>query len=517
MDTKNRLFRSASVVALMTLLSRITGFVRDLVTAMMFGAGSEFDAFVVAFKIPNFMRRLFGEGAFSQAFVPIMSELKTRASDESVREFVARVAGSLSLILLLVVAVTEMIAPLIISVVAPGFLRDPLRYQHAVSLLRMLLPYLWLISMTAFSAGVLNTCRRFAIPALTPAMLNIAITVTALWLAPHFAEPIYVLGVGVLVGGVLQLSLQLPLMARLGFLVWPRLGFYDANVKRVMKLMVPALFGVSVAQISLLIDNFFASFLPQGSISWLYYSDRLTYLPLGVIGVALATVVLPALSQQHAQKSAREYSATLDWALKVALLIGLPAALGLYLLAGPILSTLINYGRFTDTDVLMTRQSLQAFAFGLPAFMSVKVLASGFYSRQNIKTPVKIAAVAVLVNVGLILLLIHPLRHAGLALATSLASWFNCFMLMVLLLRTKIYTPSDEWKDFLLAISLALLAMVAVISYGHGDMQQWFAWHVLARVSHLAIIILAALIVYFSVLALLGIRFRDIRSPRLAE
>ena len=352
----------------MTLISRIMGFIRDVVLATIFGAGLAFDAFAFAFKIPNFMRRLFGEGAFSQAFVPVLAEYRTQRSHQEVREFINRIAGTLALALLFVIILAEIIAPFIIMVFAPGFIHDPTRFQYATHMIRVTFPYLLLIGLTAFCGAILNTFSRFAVPAFTPVLLNFVMIAVALWWSPHAKVPIYVLAWGVLLGGVAQLLAQLPFLKRIQVFPMPKWQWRDPGVTRVLKLMVPALFGVSVAQISLLIDNFFASFLPAGSISWLYYSDRLTYLPLGVIGVALATVVLPNLSRHHSENSHEAYSKTVDWALRLVILVGMPAAVGLFILAGPLIATLFHHGAFTAVDVYMTRRSFWAVFVGVPLF-----------------------------------------------------------------------------------------------------------------------------------------------------
>ena len=501
----------------MTLISRFLGFARDVVLAIIFGAGPAFDAFVVACKIPNFMRRLFGEGAFAQAFVPVLSEYRSNRTTEEVCEFINHIAGSLGTALLVVVALAEIIAPIIIMVFAPGFVRDPVRLTYATYMLRITSPYLLLIALTAFAGATLNTFGRFAVPAFTPVLLNVAMIAVAWFWAPCASTPIYVLAWGVLIGGVLQLVIQFPFMYRLGILPIPQWQWRDLGVLRVLKLMVPALFGVSVAQISLLIDNLFASFLPAGSISWLYYSDRLTYLPLGVIGVALATVVLPHLSRQYSTKSPAAYSATLDWALRVAMLIGVPAAVGLFILAGPLLATLIYHGAFTAGDVIMARKSLWAFSVGLPGFMLVKILASAFYSRQSIKTPVKIAAITVWVNLILNALLIHQLAHAGLALATSLASSFNAILLLYFLLRRSIYVPVPHWAKLIFQLIFANVAMAFVIAWFSGEMSCWLAWSIGERAWHLTVVILLGFMTYLVALGTLGLRLRDFRPPVIID
>lgn len=498
----------------MTLVSRLLGFLRDIVFAMIFGAGPGFDAFVVAFKIPNFMRRLFAEGAFSQAFVPILAQYKEQQSPADLKLFVARVAGCLLFSALLVVLLVELLAPWVVLLFAPGFHDDPTRLHLAKSMLHITFPYLLLITLTAFAGAILNTYHRFALPAFAPVLLNVSLILVTWFWAQHTAHPALTLCYGVLLGGLLQVLVQLPSVKSLGLLVWPQLVWRDAGVQRLLKLMLPALFGVSVAQIGLLVDNMFASFLPTGSISWLYYSDRLTYLPLGVIGVALATVVMPHLASQHARGSQDQYKAILDWALRMAILIGLPAALGLFILATPILATLIQRGAFSVHDTLMSARSLRAFALGLLAFMLIKVLASAFYSRQEIKTPVKIAAVALVINVLLNFLLIKPLAHAGLALATSLAAWVNVIFLWAVLIKQGHYRWQAAWRKFAVQIAAASGVMAFYLFYFKGSVATWLSWHIMARVGHLAWLIVSALVLYVAVLLLFGMRKHSIRAPR---
>lgn len=506
-----KLLRSTAVVSLLTLLSRVFGLLRDIIFALVFGAGAAFDAFVVAFKLPNFMRTLFAEGAFSQAFVPVLSEYRSQQTQNDVKAFLNHIAGLLGLALTVTVLLVEIAAPIVILIFAPGFVHDSLRYEYATHMLHITFPYLILIGLTAFSGATLNTYGRFAIPALTPVVLNLTLISVAWFWAPHTAMPIYTLAWGVLLGGGLQLLLQLPFLYRLNLLPNPRLLWSDAGVRRVLKLMIPALFGVSVGQISLLMDNFFASFLQSGSISWLYYSDRLIYLPQGVIGVALATVVLPSLSRYHSENHQESYVKTLDWALRAALLIGVPAALGLFVLASPILATLVYHGAFNAFDVIMTTKSLQAFTLGLPAFMWVKILASAFYARQDIKTPVKVAAIAVLLNVVLNLVLIYPLAHAGLALATAITAIVNAFGLWITLYRRKILKLCSGWGLLLLRLGVANVLMVTVVILLSGSVQQWLDWRLIERVWHLTLVILAGFFVYASCLLLCGVRKKDFR------
>jgi len=505
------LVKSTTVVSSMTLLSRILGFVRDMVCAYLFGATAAFDAYLVAFKIPNFMRRLFAEGAFSQAFVPVLAEYQQTHSEDKVKAFVNHMAGTLGTVLLLFCLLGIIFAPLIVIIFAPGFIHDPYRFSLATHMLRVTFPYLFLISLVAFSGAVLNTYSRFAAPAFTPVLLNVAIITAAVWFTSYFTEPVIALAWGVTAGGVLQLLFQLPFLQRIRMLPKPKFAWRDAGVRRVLKLMVPALFGVSVAQISLLIDTIFASFLAAGSISWLYYSVRLTYFPLGVFGVALATVVLPHLSRKHANKATGEFSASLDWALRSLLVVGIPAGIGLLLLAGPLLTTLFQYDKFNAFDVLMSRESLWAYSIGLPAFMLVKVLAAGFYSRQNIKTPVKIAAIALGTNIVLNFALVFSLKHAGLALATSLASSLNALLLFVYLLREKVYQPQPGWGVYGLRLLLANGLMAVVLWFASPRLQQWLDWRWYDRLWHLLALIAAAIVVYFISLWLSGLRLRHFK------
>ncbi|OGT41146.1 MAG: murein biosynthesis integral membrane protein MurJ [Gammaproteobacteria bacterium RIFCSPHIGHO2_12_FULL_40_19] len=508
-----KLVRSTSTVAIFTLLSRIMGFLRDIILASIFGAGGLFDAFVVAFRLPNFLRRLFGEGAFAQAFVPILAEQRTTRSHEEVQDFVNHVAGTLSFIVCGVVILAEIFAPLVIMIFTPGFVHDPVRFQVTEHLFHIMFPYLLLIVLTALAGAILNTYGIFAAPAFTPILLNIALIGVALLWAPHTSQPIYVLGWGVMLGGFAQLFIQIPFLKRIQLIPRFKLGFRDVGVTRVMKRMLPALFGVSVAQIGLLIDNVFASFLPQGSISWLYYSDRLIYFPLGIIGVALATVVMPYLSRNHAEKDEKIFSATLDWALRCTLFIGLPSAVGLFVLAGPILSTLIQYGKFNSFDVVMTAKSLSAFAVGLPGFMLIKILASAFYSRQNIGTPVRVGAIAMLANIILNFILVFPLKHAGLALATSLSSLVNTTLLWMLLAKQNIFIPSKVWGKTIFQLIVSNGIMAACIDFLAGPLTPWLTWSVFTRITHLLLILCVGMLSYFVVLGLTGLRVRHFRSP----
>lgn len=505
---RKALIKSTSVFSGMTFLSRILGFVRDMIVAHIFGATGMTDAFFVAFKIPNFMRRLFAEGAFSQAFVPVLAEYKEKRGHDQLQTFVNHIAGTLGGILFVVTVVGVFAAPLLIMLFSPGFPHDGSRFDLASDMLRITFPYILFISLTAFASGILNTYNRFAGPAFTPVFLNLSMIAAALCLAPHMAQPITALAWGVFVGGVLQLLFQYPFLRYIRLIPKPRWGWRDSGVQRVLKLMLPAILGVSVVQIGLLIDTMFASFLPKGSISWLYNSERLMMFPLGVFGVALATVVLPHLSKKFANKANAEYSHSMNWALQSVLFIGVPAAIGLIILAAPLLTTLFNYGQFSQIDVLMTQRSLVAYSVGVPFMMLVKVLASGFYARQNIKTPVKIAIVALVVNVVLNFVLIGPLQHAGLALASSVAALTNSTLLVVFLLRNNVFQLERSWWLFLLRVMLASIAMGGVLLWLRADTTTWFAWDWQQRAWHLLLLVLVAKLVYFSVLYILGYRLR---------
>ncbi|WP_082885780.1 murein biosynthesis integral membrane protein MurJ, partial [Oleiphilus sp. HI0061] len=384
------LLRSSGIVGVMTMLSRVFGLVRDVVVANLFGASAGADAFFVAFKIPNFFRRLFAEGAFSQAFVPVLSEYRSQRTEREVRQLVNSVAGVLGLVLLLITALAVMGAPWLTALFAPGFLEDTEKYNLASDMLRITFPYLLLISLTAFAGSILNSYGYFAIPAFTPVLLNLVLISAALWLTPLFTEPVMGLAWGVFIAGLIQLFFQFPFLIKMGLMPRPRLDYRHEGVRRIFILMVPALFGVSVSQINLLLDTVLASFLQTGSVSWLYYSDRLAELPLGIFGIAIATVILPSLSRKHSSQSHKAFSDTLDWAIRIVLLMGVPAAVALIVLAEPLVTSLFYYGALEQRDVYMSAMSLRAYALGLLAFMLIKVLAPGYFSRQDMKTPVKI-------------------------------------------------------------------------------------------------------------------------------
>lgn len=505
--------RSTALVGQMTLISRVLGLVRDATIAAIFGASAATDAFFVAFKIPNLFRRLFAEGAFSQAFVPVLAAYKATASPDEVRRLLDAVFSRLALVLLGLTAAGILAAPVVISVFAPGFVGDPARFDLSVELLRLTFPYLLFIALTALLSGLLNTYGRFALPAVTPALLNLSFIGCTLWLAPHLAQPVHALGAAVLVGGALQLSLQVVAAWRMGFL--PRFTRRrHEGVRRILGLMVPALFGVSVAQINFLVDTLVASFMQQGSISWLYYADRLMEFPLGLFGIALGTVILPRLSEHHARNEHDHFSGTLDWALRAVFTLTIPSAVGLALLAGPILATLFQYGEFSERDVLMSARGLMAYSAGLTGFIMVKVLAPGYYARQDTRTPVKIGVIAMLTNAVLCVALGFSLSHAGLALATSVAAFVNAGLLLRGLLTNGVYRPGPGWALFSARVVAACIAMGAYLAWAADDLPIWTGMTTLQRALELSALIGTALVIYVAVLWLLGLRPSHLVQPR---
>jgi len=493
--------------------SRVAGFVRDVVIAQAFGAGVGADAFFVAFRIPNFLRRLFAEGAFAQAFVPVLSEYRAQREIADVRDLAAHVSGALIGALTLVTVVGVLAAPVLIAVFAPGFLADPEKYALAVEMVRITFPYVFFISLVAFAGGILNTWGRFAIPAVTPVLLNLSLIGAALWLAPVLEIPVVALAWGVLVAGAVQLAFQFPFLAALGMLVRPRLRRAHEGVARVFALILPAVFGVSVSQINLLVDTIIASFLVTGSVSWLYFSDRMVEFPLGVFGIALATVILPHLSRQHASTAPESFSDTLDWALRLVVLLAAPAAVGLGLLAAPILTTLFQYGAFSAHDVEMAARSLLAFASGLLAFIAVKVLATGYFSRQDTRTPVRVGVVAMLSNIGLNLALVVPFAHAGLALATTLAAFINAGLLLRGLVVRGVYRPRPGWGGFIARVAAGNLVMAAALWVMRGEPAGWFEAEAAVRAARLGALVATGMVLYAAVMLALGIRPRTLEAP----
>ena len=515
------LLGSSMVVSAATMTSRVLGLVRDVVLAALIGATSNADAFFVAFKIPNFLRRLFAEGAFAQAFVPVLSETREQGGAAAVKALVDRVAAVLGGSLLLLTALVMLAAPLVATVFAPGFYNNAGKLALTADLIRITFPYLLLISLTGFAGGILNTYGRFAVPAFTPVLLNISLIVAAAWVAPTMVEPVYALALGVLAAGMLQLLFQLPALYGLDLLPRPRWQPADPGVRRILTLMVPALFGVSVSQINLLLDTVLASLLPSGSVSWLYYSDRLTELPLGVFAVAIATVILPALSAQRAAgKDSQAFSATLNWALRNVLLIAVPATFALLLLAGPILTTLFQYGEFAVSDVAKSQASLLAYSAGLSAFMLIKVLAPGYYARQDMKTPVRIGIIAMVANMVLNPLFIYPLYtvydlgHVGLALATSASAWLNAGLLYRGLKQKAVLQTDGLWRVFALRLVVSVAVMSGVLWALQPDSTWWASALLWDRVFGLAGLVAAGGVSYLLSLWLMGVRWSDLREPR---
>lgn len=515
---QGNLVRSGSIVGLMTLLSRILGFVRDQVLAIVFGAGSTTDVFLVAFKIPNFLRRLFAEGAFAQAFVPVFTEYKETRSHAALLDLAAHVSGTLIIVLLIISTAGVMSSPLLIMLFAPGFIDEPERFELATHMLRITFPYLFFVSLLAYAGSMLNTFGKFAIPSFTPVLLNICMIGAALLISPHFDIPIVALAWGVFAAGVAQLALQLPFLQSIGLLPRPRWGWKHSGVRRILKLMAPAVLGSSVAQINLLLDTVIASFLTVGSLSWLYYSDRLMEFPLGLLGVTIGTVILPRLSREHAASTPEDFRRTIDWAIRLIVVLGLPAALGLIFLAFAMLMTLFGYGEFKSSDATMASYSLIAYSAGLPAFLLIKIFAPAFFARQNTKTPVRIGIVALVSNMGYNLLFVLPMiwldfiaPHTGLALASSVAAWQQAFMLYRELGRQGIYQFSKELSRFTLKVMPALFALAATLWLVQGA--NWQQLDATERLLNLLVIIASGGALYAGILWVCGIRPRDLASP----
>jgi putative peptidoglycan lipid II flippase len=481
--SRGGLLRSTAVFSAMTLLSRIAGFVRDMLQAHLFGAGGLVDAFAVAYRIPNYLRRIFAEGSFASAFVPVLSELRQKGDEAALKDFLDHVAGALCAVVLLVSGIGMLAAPLVVATIAPGSLDDPAKFKLTSDLLRIVFPYLALVSMTALAGAVLNSFQRFALPAVTPVLHNLSVIAAMLWLAPLMQQPVFALAWGVLAAGALQLVLLWPAMGRLGLRPRLRLAWKHEGARRVGRLMLPTLFSSSVAQLNLIVGTVFASLLVDGSQSWLYYSDRLIEFPLGIFGVALGTVILPHLSRRHADTDAEGYGAALDWGLRTVLLLAVPAALGLALLAEPMAITMYERGHFDAADSSMTALSLMAMSLGIPGFMASKVLLSAFYARQDTRTPMRAAVITVFVNVALTAALTTPLwlggipgAHAGIALATGLAGLANAWLLWRALRRGQGFRLGDGWGRHLARIafaSVALSAAVLVADHAVGDWRVW--------------------------------------------
>lgn len=510
------LHKTLATVSGMTLLSRITGLIREFLIARTFGASVYTDAFFIAFRIPNLLRRLFAEGAFSQAFVPILAEYKNQQGEEKTRNLTNHVATVLAWTLLATTLVGIIAAPAIVLLMASGFAGDSQAFGLAVVMTKIMFPYILFMSLVALAGGILNTWREFRVPAFTPVLLNLSFITASLLLAPHLSEPVYALAIAVFVGGAIQLAFQIPALRKIGML--PRLGLNpvvalrDPGVKRVLRQMLPATFAVSVAQISLIINTNIASHLTDGSVSWLSYADRLMELPTGLLGVALGTILLPSLSKAHACGDQQEYSSLLDWGLRLTFLLAMPAAIALMVLSEPLTTTLFHYGKFDAHSVDMTAQALIAYGVGLMGLILVKILAPGFYAKQDIRTPVKIG-IGVLIATQLMNILFVPwIAHAGLALSIGLAATINAAVLFYLLKKRGLYAPEPGWSLFLIRLGGALFLLAGVGMWIAAQ----FDWIGLKsepflRIGALLLVIVACAVSYFGALLLMGFRFRDFR------
>ncbi|MES2662947.1 MAG: murein biosynthesis integral membrane protein MurJ [Pseudomonadota bacterium] len=507
------LWKSASIVGIATLLSRVLGLVRDILIANIFGAGSSADAFFIAFKLPNFLRRLFAEGAFSQAFVPVLAEYREKRTQEEVKDLVNKVATVLGAVTLIISLLSVLAAPVLVYVFAPGFTGSPEKFALTAELVRITFPYLFFISLVAFSGSILNTYGIFAPTALAPVVLNLCMIAATLFARDWFSPTILALGWSVFIAGLLQLLVQLPALHALK--LSPRISFQRRHegVSKVLRLMLPALVGVSVSQVNLLVDTILASFLVTGSVSWLYYSDRLLELPLGLFGIAIATVILPHLSRLAATNNVRQFSITLDWGIKCLLLVGVPAAASLMLITEPILISLFQYGAFDLEDVTQTSASLRAYSLGLVPIMIVKIFTPGFYARQDMKTPVRIAILVMSLNMVFNLILVWPLKHVGLALATSISGFLQVFLLYRALKKHGGYETVSKWPGFLIRIFIATTTMCGLLYAFNPSLNEWMAFDLTNRLWRLSVMLIGAVAVYPIVLFLAGMRLKDLKSP----
>ena len=510
------LWRSTFIVSAMTMLSRVLGLVRDMVLLNVFGAGKDFDTFVVAFRIPNFFRRLFAEGAFSQAFIPVLTEYKTTKLHAEVQILISRVFGCLLMVMSLLTLISMIIAPVILYVYAPGFHNDPAKFDLAVDMFRLTIPYLMFMSLTAFASSILNSYGSFASPAFSPVLLNVAMIAGAWWLAPHMAQPIMALGWAVVAAGVLQLAIQIPELWNKKLLIPPKVDFKHEGVDRILKLMLPALFGVSVTQINLLLNTIWASFMQDGSVSWLYSAERMTELPLGLIGVAIGTVILPSLSARHAEQDQAKFRSMIDWAARIIVLVGIPASIALFMLSTPIIQALFQRGEFTLEDTHMTALALQCMSAGVISFMLIKVFAPGFYAQQDTKTPVRVGLMAVAANailnvvfIGFFKLIDWHAEHMALALASSGSALVNAGMLYFYLHKRNIYRFGAHWKKLALQYAIANITMIVALWYGlswyQGDISQWL------RIAEVAGLCVIGVVAYVIGLLITGFRPRQLK------
>ena len=503
------LLKSLATISSLTLVSRILAFVRDVLIARIFGAGMANDAYIIATRLPNLLRRLFAEGAFSQAFVPIFGEYKSRRGHEDTQLLVDHVTTMLAIILFVVTLIGIIAAPILVYITAPGFIKDAAKFDLTVQMLRITSPYIFFISLVAVAAGILNTYNKFWVPAFAPVLLNICLIGGALWLTPYFEQPIVGLAWAWFVAGFVQLAFQIPFLKKIGMLPSIRFNWNDAGMWRVIKQMGPAVFGVSIGQISLIINTIFASLLVTGSVSWLYYADRLMEFPSGVLGAALGTILLPSLSKCHANNNTTEYSRLLDWGLRLTIMLTLPAALALGMISVPLLATFFQHGAFAAHDVLMTSRALIGYSVGLVGLILVKILAPGFYARQDIRTPVKIGIVTLLATQAMNALFIGWIQHAGLALSIGLGACLNSAILFHYLRKRGIYQPEPGWAKFFAKVCVAMLALAITLWFGMGTEQSWLTGSGWSRILRLSALVSAGVVVYFAVLAVLGFRPKD--------
>lgn len=516
---KRSMLRSSLITGSMTMMSRVLGLARDQVLAHYLGAGGAADVFFQAFKIPNFFRRLFSEGAFSQAFVPVLSEYREKGSHSELKGLIDHVAGCLGSALILVTILAVIGAPVVAFAFGSGFYADEEKFTLLTDLIRITFPYLMLISLSGFAGAILNSYDRFAIPAFTPVLLNICMILGALVAAPWFSSPAFALAWSVLIAGVISFFFQLPFLKQVHLLPAPKINWKDPGVKRILALMAPAIFGVSVSQINLMLDSNIASWLPDGSVGWLFYSDRLVELPLGIFAVAIATVIMPNLSRLHTSASAERFSHTLDWAIRLIVLIALPATLALVLLAEPIILTLFQHGHLTLHDALMSSYSLQSYVLGLLGFMLIKILAPGYFARHDMKTPVRIGMITIAAGILIKAVIVPPLHlywqigHVGLALSTALAAYINAWLLYRGLHRQQVYMPSANWGKTWLRYGFANLLMAATLLVGLHYFNDWHSWGIWPRIWHLTILCVAGMSAYLLGLVASGFRLKDFRAP----
>lgn len=513
-----KLIKSGLIVSIMTLLSRVLGLIRDVVVARLMGDGAAADVFFFANKIPNFLRRLFAEGAFAQAFIPVLTEVHQNDDKQQLREFIAKISGTLGAIVFVVSVIGVVASPVLAALFGTGWFMAWLqgdeagdKFILASTMLKITFPYLAFISLTGLAGAILNTLNKFAVAAFTPVLLNVCIIICAIFLSPSLSQPAYALAWGVFIGGIVQFLFQLPFLFHAGLLVKPKWGWHDENVVKVRTLMIPALFGVSVGQINLLFDTFIASFLVTGSISWLYYSDRLLEFPLGLFGIAIATVILPALSRNHVSKNPKAFAANIDWAFRMVCLLGIPAAVGLGVMARPILTVIFQRGAFTAETATMASYSLTAYSFGLLSFMLVKVLAPGFYSRQDTKTPVKFGIWCMVSNMVFNVILAIPFGYIGLAIATSMSATLNAGLLYFTLHKQGVFALSRTSVLFIVRVIVASTAMGALIYY-RDQGEAFFALSLSTQMVEVGLTIAMSAMLFIFSMVVLGMRPRHFRS-----